>query len=900
MSSQPDGRIITFYSYKGGAGRTMAAANVAWILAANGFRVLVSDWDLETPGLHHYLHPFLPPDTITSTTGLIDLFAGFAEEARTVLRRERVPGLYRDHARVRPHAVSVDWPFPAGGRLDYLSAGRRNRDYLSTLASFDWSDLDEPFLEALRQDVRRNYDFALIDSRTGLGSAVEICTRDLPDILVSCFTLNSQSIEGASDTARYIDQTAPARGITIFPVLMRINEGSGSRAIASGMRRARERFHGLPRGLSAAEADRYWELTQIPYRPEYDCEEILATFGDRPGEPNGLLAAYERLASLVAAERVTGLPTLDESLRLRHLGSFIRPASPEGARLILHHAPRDRMWAEWIRSVLTQAGFHVLAPDATDTPDEARAVAVVSAAFLRTRLGDRLASQAGGTARDAGRAPILLQIGDGEGTPGTVLLGGLDESAAASAVLRAIGAAKPSGPSHTAARFPGRGPTVFGVPARNPQFSGRDLVLDGMHDALGVNRALVMVATEPRGLGRRQLAIEYAHRFGSDYDLIWWVPAASRQTALSALARLARKLDLPPGPDAASAADAALAVLTENAAEARFGRWLLIYEDAAPPRDLDGLLPNGGGRILVTSRHSAWTDEGMDVLQAQEFNRRESAELLRSRKPGLNGSAAAALAEALGDVPLALHQAARRMARTGESAEDYRGRLALAPDGVDAGTWTAYTGLQQSAPAAHRLLELCSCFAPLPVPLIIVQSEVVLDQLRRYDPTLSNQLELGPLVLELDHAGLVEVDQPAQRLRVPELVRRTVLNQLTGEVLATLGHEAHRVLVAVAPAAGGDEDSWFGRREFEELWPHFDACGADRCRAQGTRAALLERVRRTVQLFGADAGSRLAQRLDEAWKLADGGADGVCRTDLEALLQSFGTRDRSRATTDAG
>jgi len=53
------GRIITFYSYKGGTGRTMALANAAWILASNRFRVLIVDWDLEAPGLHRYLRPFV-------------------------------------------------------------------------------------------------------------------------------------------------------------------------------------------------------------------------------------------------------------------------------------------------------------------------------------------------------------------------------------------------------------------------------------------------------------------------------------------------------------------------------------------------------------------------------------------------------------------------------------------------------------------------------------------------------------------------------------------------------------------------------------------------------------------------------------------------------------------------
>ena len=62
-----EGKIVTFYSYKGGTGRTMALANVAWILASSGLKVLVVDWDLESPGLHKYFQPFLDPAKITAT-----------------------------------------------------------------------------------------------------------------------------------------------------------------------------------------------------------------------------------------------------------------------------------------------------------------------------------------------------------------------------------------------------------------------------------------------------------------------------------------------------------------------------------------------------------------------------------------------------------------------------------------------------------------------------------------------------------------------------------------------------------------------------------------------------------------------------------------------------------------
>src|ERR1700730_15525670 len=68
------GKIITFYSYKGGTGRSMTLANVAWLLAANALRVLVIDWDLEAPGLHRYFKPFLIDPELYETDGLIDAF----------------------------------------------------------------------------------------------------------------------------------------------------------------------------------------------------------------------------------------------------------------------------------------------------------------------------------------------------------------------------------------------------------------------------------------------------------------------------------------------------------------------------------------------------------------------------------------------------------------------------------------------------------------------------------------------------------------------------------------------------------------------------------------------------------------------------------------------------------
>ncbi len=72
------GKVVTFYSFKGGTGRTMALANVAWILASNGKKVLVVDWDLDSPGLHRYFHPFLDPAKVAATQGIIELITDYA------------------------------------------------------------------------------------------------------------------------------------------------------------------------------------------------------------------------------------------------------------------------------------------------------------------------------------------------------------------------------------------------------------------------------------------------------------------------------------------------------------------------------------------------------------------------------------------------------------------------------------------------------------------------------------------------------------------------------------------------------------------------------------------------------------------------------------------------------
>ena len=145
MSSEsarpPLGRILTFYSYKGGTGRSMALANIAWLLASAGRRVLVIDWDLEAPGLHRYFAPFLIDEEVTGSEGLIDLVDDYSnaaigpgDDGDTAKPDWFLP--YTDFSK---HVVTVNFRhFPAGGKIDFLPAGRQGDHYALTVSSFNW------------------------------------------------------------------------------------------------------------------------------------------------------------------------------------------------------------------------------------------------------------------------------------------------------------------------------------------------------------------------------------------------------------------------------------------------------------------------------------------------------------------------------------------------------------------------------------------------------------------------------------------------------------------------------------------------------------------------------------------------------------------------------------------
>ncbi|WP_159063056.1 KGGVGR-motif variant AAA ATPase, partial [Streptomyces scabiei] len=396
------GTIITFYSFKGGTGRTMALVNTAWILASNGLRVLVVDWDLEAPGLHTYLQPLLADPELTESAGIIEMVSAFTlretqvnsgvENGRTPVPPLNGGGLpeapdYREHARVDRYVVGTELRLPPGGKLDLLPAGVQDASgYAAAVNSFDWSTFfltgGSEFLKALRDDMAARYDYVLIDSRTGLSDTASICTVVMPDIVVDCFTLSRQGINGAARVAAAIRRNVENRlntgnfhdhrDIRIMPVPMRV-EDAGPERLEAGRYQARSLFAPFLDWVPPEEQEQYWSSVEIPYKASYAYEEIPATVGERR-QDGALLAAFERLTARLTDHRVSRLSNMPEAYRLTLHAEYKRTSPMIRKTFYVSYAATDRLWADWIVTVLRAVGY-----EATLAPIESDDLTVTSA-----------------------------------------------------------------------------------------------------------------------------------------------------------------------------------------------------------------------------------------------------------------------------------------------------------------------------------------------------------------------------------------------------------------------------------------------------------------------------------------------------------------------------------------
>ena len=918
------GQIVTFYSFKGGTGRTMALANVAWILAANGRRVLIADWDLESPGLHRFFQPFMDAQA-SDRPGIVDLVRRYewamadaeidpeALHQAESLKLAALPAISaiidEQIGRLDGYVIPLSWQFPDDGALHFLSPGKHNNsDYQATLSSLSWDNFYENlygdrFMTTLRTFLRKRYDYVLIDSRTGHGDVADICKVHLPDLVIDCFTLTNQGIDGAVMIAKEIEEHSD-RDITVLPVPMRIDHAEAEK-VEAGLRYAAREFAKLPDGMPEDERRAYWAAVEVPYRPSYAYEETLATFYDRPGSVTGLLPYYERIAGLITSGEITTLPPREEWLRLRTRLKFSRTQSSILTEVVLDFSAEDQLWAEWVAGVLANAEITVRwvderppGPDEPGKPQEAeepeepeipaRTVAIVSEAYAARMqespaapLPDQL------IAVTEARVPAAL-----EGVP-VVFLAGLPENQAADLLISRLNGRRPAEPEAAAStlRYPGGDRTVIqNIPTRNANFTGRDKDLRQLRDELRTRRIAVSQPLTIHGLGgvgKTQVALEYAHRFRADYDIIWWMNCDQAQYVDASLADLGKQLLDQFGvsvPEVGGVTEVSAQVLQALSNELPDTRWLLVYDNAEDIEQIRPLLPQGGGHVLITSQSERWQQYGT-LLEMDKFQPEESISHLRRRLPDITEADAGEIAKILQNIPLAIAAVGALLAVTGMSVQAYLDRLEhqqartygvghplRAYPAAVAKAWNlSLDELQTRAAAAAQLLGICSVMAP-EISQELINSRAMAETLRALDPTISEQAMIARLTRQIDLLALIKVDNNNRQIQVHRVVQAVVSDRMSPEETAAARRTVHQMVVDAKPEGDVDDPQTWPR--YRAIWPHLTPSRAMWSADTRVRQLLIERVRYLGQRDDLERGKRRAKEIQRAWRsMLDGTPD---------------------------
>ncbi|OHV39903.1 MULTISPECIES: KGGVGR-motif variant AAA ATPase [Pseudofrankia] len=371
------GELITFYSFKGGVGRSTVLATVAWILASCGKKVLVIDWDLEAPGLHWFFPKALEAEVLLSP-GLLDLMVDYGG-----LRNESGPDgdvendVDRALADLLETYVVRDIGASFGrGHVHLMPAGYRDERYSRKLVDFDWqllyaertSNREDPpslFLERFKAALVDQYEYVLVDSRTGVGELVSISMLTLADRVVNCFGMSRQSIDGAVAVSAELRN----RGKTVFPVPARLDVTEGVRLDAARQEYRRllnellvEQSADSDSGFRVTDLGRYWRDVEVPYKPSWALEEMPAPVA---GLRDDVIRACENLAHYLTA----GDPDTDRSLAQLRLPSrarvdelrerAMRRRESAFSHVIVTYGPAEVGWALWLAEELRFLGFQV-------------------------------------------------------------------------------------------------------------------------------------------------------------------------------------------------------------------------------------------------------------------------------------------------------------------------------------------------------------------------------------------------------------------------------------------------------------------------------------------------------------------------------------------------------------
>ncbi|UPZ28979.1 FxSxx-COOH system tetratricopeptide repeat protein [Streptomyces sp. LRE541] len=634
----------------------------------------------------------------------------------------------------------------------------------------------------------------------------------------------------------------------------------------------RERTSAVGRMPSPETPERSGDLPKAEYRPA----------GDR--RPADRRSVPDPLPELVPPSRPRRLRTGRQTVTLSFSGV-------------------QRSWADWIGHLLERRGHRVVhqrwgPPPGVPIEDSLRDLLLAPGPVLLLlsdqffRLGTRMAQEWDLALREVA-VPNAQRIAAVTVAPSAPPIGAaaldavtLHDVSAEEAERRLLNRLDlpseplPEPPEDTSSGppFPVHTLRVWGrVPERNDRFTGRLPLLNTVYEALQRDSRVTLHGLS--GVGKTQLAAEYAYRFSSGYHVVWWVHAGNRAAFRQGLADLAPELGLPTGTDYGERLRAVRDALGRGVP---YPRWLLVLDGADEPDEIRDLVPTGTGHVLITSCNPDWGTRPGAMVEVSGYDREESVAFIRRRAPRLTEPDSHQLAEALGDLPLVLDQTAGWLEESGMPVAEYLEQLLAGDTDRDTliqvsadfpmtfrAAWTFLLDkFRETSPDSVQLLRLCTFFAPDAVPVRLLRGTPADGLPPTVARLLTNDVSWDAAVGQLRKYSVVRVEHPPQDpsdefLTVHRMVHRTVRHDMTPREYADCAEVARRVLVGSDPGNPDRTELW---RRYAELVPHLE------------HADLLSRTDPDVQEFVLrclrylyvsgeyDTGTRFAEHALETWQ----------------------------------
>ncbi|MFB6713047.1 MULTISPECIES: FxSxx-COOH system tetratricopeptide repeat protein [unclassified Streptomyces] len=433
-------------------------------------------------------------------------------------------------------------------------------------------------------------------------------------------------------------------------------------------------------------------------------------------------------------------------------------------------------------------------------------------------------------------------------------------------------------------RYPADTPEVWGgVPRRNTRFTGREELLNKAYQALqdAGTGAGVVTLYGMSGVGKTQLAAEYVYRFGSEYDVVWWVPADRRALYRQRLAELAPELGLSTGVEYGERLRAVRDALRRGEPHSH---WLLVLDGADEPEHIWDLVPTGPGHVLITSRNPEWGEHNSNLVEVPVYSRDESVAFIRRRAPRLTPAEADRLADALEDLPLLLDQTAGWLNDSDLSVEEY---IELLEGGIDQDVvkvsadfplafqtaWSILLNkLKDTVPESVDLLRLCSFFAPGSIPVRLLK-EMPAGELPEQvsglmnDPLLWNkaisQLRQYSVVRLESHESAVDEASSGESLYMHRMVHQIVGHDMTERDRREFIDVVRRALAAADPGRPTDTRLW---PAYAEITPHLKWADVLKSTDPAVQTLVLNCLRYMYLSGEYRAGIKLGERAMKAWR----------------------------------